>query len=67
MDGSMIVQAFDGRERRFRCLGCARVYQMACENGLLDQVLPQPVPKPKCFSEGMLGPGETAFFSLGGM
>jgi heavy metal translocating P-type ATPase len=66
IDGPPIVRSFDGEEKHFCCEGCARVYTVARENDLLDQVLPKPRPKPK-IEDVFAGPGETAHFSVGGM
>jgi heavy metal translocating P-type ATPase len=62
-----VVQNFDGAEKHFCCQGCARVYQVAYENGMLDQVLPQLQPKRPAFADVILDPGQTAYFSLDGM
>jgi heavy metal translocating P-type ATPase len=66
IDGPPVVRSFDGEEKHFCCEGCARVYTVARENDLLDQVLPKPQPKPK-MRDLFAGPGETAHFSVGGM
>jgi Cu2+-exporting ATPase len=62
-----VTQTFDGDEKRFCCRGCARVYQVAHENGLLDQVLARPQAKSPGFAELVFQPGETAYFALGEM
>jgi heavy metal translocating P-type ATPase len=62
-----VVQILDGEEKRFCCEGCARVYQVAHESGLLDQVLPSFQPKRPALTELILEPGQTAYFSLEGM
>jgi heavy metal translocating P-type ATPase len=62
-----VVKNFDGAEKHFCCQGCARVYQVAYENGILDQVLPRPQPKRSAFTDVILDPGQTAYFSLDGM
>ncbi|MCB2178282.1 heavy metal translocating P-type ATPase [bacterium] len=59
-----VVKVFDGEEKHFCCQGCARVYQAAYENEMLDQVL-GPSSRPKIKSEA--GPGESAHFSIQGM
>jgi heavy metal translocating P-type ATPase len=66
IDGPPIVRSFDGEEKHFCCEGCARVYTVARENDLLDQVLPKPRPKAKT-RDLFAGPGATAHFSVGGM
>jgi heavy metal translocating P-type ATPase len=67
IDGPPVVRTFDGEEKHFCCEGCARVYEVAYENGMLDQVLAKPQPKRPPFKDLVLKPGETAHFSLGGM
>jgi heavy metal translocating P-type ATPase len=54
----------DGQEKHFCCQGCARVYQVAHQNGLLDQVL---APKVKPRRDQIFAPGERAYFSIQGM
>jgi heavy metal translocating P-type ATPase len=66
IDGPPVVRSFDGEEKRFCCEGCARVYTVARENDMLDQVLPRPQPKPR-IKDVFVGPGQTAHFSVGGM
>jgi heavy metal translocating P-type ATPase len=67
IEGLPVTQTFDGEEKHFCCQGCARVYQVAHENQLLDQVLPRPQPKRSAFTDVILDPGQTAYFSLDGM
>jgi heavy metal translocating P-type ATPase len=67
IDGPPVVRTFEGEEKRFCCQGCARVYQVAHENNMLDQVLPKPQPKRPSFTDVILDPGQTAYFSLDGM
>jgi heavy metal translocating P-type ATPase len=62
-----VVEAFDGEDRHFCCLGCARVYHMAYENHMLDQVLPNALPRRLGFTGLFPTPGETAHFSVEGM
>jgi heavy metal translocating P-type ATPase len=61
-----ITQVFDGKEKRFCCQGCARVYQAAYENGLLDQLQGEP-DKSRVRREVAFRPGESAYFSIQGM
>ena len=65
--GSPVLQDFAGEEKHFCCQGCARIYQVAHENNMLDQVLTQPKHKPLKFAEIRFKPGETAYFSIRGM
>jgi heavy metal translocating P-type ATPase len=67
LDGPPVVQAFDGQEKCFCCQGCARVYQVAYENDMLDQALATPQPKRPGFTDLVLSPGQTAYFSLARM
>jgi heavy metal translocating P-type ATPase len=61
-----VVRVFDGEEKHFCCQGCARVYQAAHENGMLDQVLGT-ASRPKVRGEAVLHPGESAHFAIQGM
>ena len=65
--GSPVLQNFGGEEKHFCCQGCARIYQVAHENNMLDQVLTQPKRKPMKFADLRFKPGETAYFSIRGM
>jgi heavy metal translocating P-type ATPase len=56
-----------GEERHFCCEGCARVYEVAHDNEMLDLVLPHPEPKPPAMTDFILDRGETAQFTVGGM
>ncbi len=62
-----VVETFDGEDKHFCCQGCARVYHVAHENHMLDQVLPKAAPKRSSLTDLILTPGETAHFSLEGM
>ncbi len=61
-----VTGTFAGEEKSFCCSGCARVYGLASENGVLDQILGTTAarsrPRPP-----LAGPRETAYFSLKGM
>ncbi|MFL7869395.1 MAG: heavy metal translocating P-type ATPase metal-binding domain-containing protein [Anaerolineales bacterium] len=61
-----VVQEFDGQEKHFCCQGCARVYQAAHENGMLDQVLIAPG-QSRVKRQVVFHPGESAHFSIQGM
>jgi heavy metal translocating P-type ATPase len=68
IDGPPVKRVFDGVEQLFCCEGCARVYQMAYENDMLDEVLPKPATKRPGFTDLVLTTGgESAYFALGGM
>jgi heavy metal translocating P-type ATPase len=62
-----VVDVIEGEEKHFCCQGCARVYRVAAENGMLDQVLPKPRPPRMLPKGGMLEHGKTAYFSVKGM
>jgi heavy metal translocating P-type ATPase len=61
-----VVQAFNDVEKHFCCQGCARVYQAAYENGMLDQVVTQKGTV-KTRRKAILPSGESAHFSIQGM
>lgn len=62
-----MARTFDGEGKHFCCQGCARVYQVAYENNMLDQVLARRPRKRSGSTEVLFRPGETAYFSVGGM
>jgi len=66
ISGAPVIQISDRDEKRFCCQGCARVYQAAYENGMLDQVLASASP-PKVQRRAHLRSGESAHFSIEGM
>ncbi len=66
--GEPVVRTFDGEEKHFCCQGCARVYQAAYDNHILDQVIAKPAASRSSFTNLVLAPrGESAYFSLEGM
>lgn len=62
-----VIKTIGGEEKNFCCQGCARVYQAAYENGMLDQVVTKPEKKEKSIGEGIFQPGESTHFSIQGM
>jgi Cu+-exporting ATPase len=66
-DGRPVVQSFAGEEKAFCCQGCARVYELALENDMLDAVLGQQQPRRAGLRQAVLDPGQTLRFSLEGM
>ncbi len=67
IEGPPVVQTFDGQEKHFCCPGCARVYDVAHQAGMLDQVLAHPAPaRPRAAPAGREA-GETAYFTVRGM
>jgi heavy metal translocating P-type ATPase len=67
IDGKPIVREFDGEEKLFCCQGCERVYDIAREQGMLDQVISRPEVKHENIRDLVFDPGETEYFSLQGM
>jgi P-type Cu+ transporter len=61
-----VVRAVAAEEKRFCCEGCARVYELAYENGLLDQILGRTAVRVRPLAAAA-GPGETAYFAISGM
>jgi len=67
ISSTQVFRTFDDQEKHFCCQGCARVYQAAYDNGLLDQVL-RPITAPvKLRAKAVFTPGEKAYFSIQGM
>jgi len=63
-----IEREVQGQSYHFCCQGCARVYEVASENDLLEQVLPQfDQPTGSKIKELVRKPAESAFFSIEGM
>lgn len=62
-----VVMTFEGEEKHFCCQGCARVYEVAYENHMLDQVLGRNETKKTTSLQEAFKPGETAYFNLKGM
>jgi heavy metal translocating P-type ATPase len=65
--GAPIIKSFEGEDKQFCCQGCARVYQAAYDNDMLDQVVTQPRQKEKAKGEGLFQPGESKHFAIQGM
>ncbi len=63
---SPIVAVVEGADKSFCCEGCRRVYQVAADNHMLEDVLPATRPRQRSLDVA-LGRGETAYFSLDGM
>lgn len=61
-----ILQVFDGEGKHFCCKGCARVYQAAYENGMLDQVV-QKESEPHQNQINPFAKTESTYFNLDGM
>ncbi|MEJ2301816.1 MAG: heavy metal translocating P-type ATPase metal-binding domain-containing protein [Anaerolineales bacterium] len=67
IDGAPVVADFDGQEKHFCCKGCARVYEIARDNDMLDQVVVRPEKRRESIKDLVFEPGETAYFSVQGM
>jgi Cu2+-exporting ATPase len=67
IDSKPIGRAYDGAEKHFCCQGCARVYDIAHEQGMLEQVTASSQPKRESIHDLVFDPGETAYFSVQGM
>jgi heavy metal translocating P-type ATPase len=69
IDGEPVTREIDGEEKHFCCQGCARVYQVAHDQGMLEQVLPdaESRSKQKQRRPESRGPGEAASFTVDGM
>jgi Cu+-exporting ATPase len=67
IDGPPVTRDFDGKEKHFCCQGCARVYTIAQENNMLDQVVARPEKRRESIKDLVFDPGETAYFSVQGM
>lgn len=65
--GAPVKMRFDGEEKDFCCQGCERVYQVAFENNMLEQVLAKPVPKKSHSIQNTLKAENTAYFHIKGM
>jgi len=64
--GAPVAQIIQGDEHHFCCQGCARVYQAAAQNDMLDQVLGSQGTKSEQ-KKTIFPIGESAFFSIQGM
>ncbi|MEJ2210481.1 MAG: heavy metal translocating P-type ATPase [Anaerolineae bacterium] len=77
IDGSPLIRRFDSddgdgqgqttTEKHFCCEGCARVYEVARENDMLDQVVAKEKGKGPGLTDLVLNRGESAHFSVKGM
>jgi heavy metal translocating P-type ATPase len=67
IEGKPVVRKFDGEEKHFCCEGCARVYEVARENNMLDEVLPRPHDAGPRLTDTLLDRGQTSSFSVDGM
>jgi heavy metal translocating P-type ATPase len=65
--GKPVVQAFNDEEKHFCCQGCARVYQAAYENGMLDQVIRENESKQRNVPINPFDKTDSTYFNLDGM
>ncbi len=70
-----VIRLIEGEETRFCCEGCARVYEVARDSGLLEQVLASAQPAGRKMAASQAPPArptllqhrESAFFDIEGM
>ena len=65
--GAPVVAEIGGEEKHFCCQGCARVYQAAYENDMLNQVVGKPQQTGRAKGAGLFQPGESTHFAIQGM
>jgi heavy metal translocating P-type ATPase len=65
--GRPVERTIDGEEKRFCCEGCARVYEVAHDNEMLDQVLPRQEPEHQSMTDVFFERGESVRFKVDGM
>ena len=73
--GHPVVGRFDDEEKHFCCQGCARVYEIAHDKGMLDQIKPsvggqkrgRTTHKQPSLTKLVYAPASTAHFELHGM
>ncbi len=62
-----MARIYDSEEKHFCCEGCARVYDQAHENQLVDQITEDRKKAPQMFNNFVLDHSETAQLSVKGM
>ena len=63
-----VLKMIDGEQRQFCCDGCARVYEVARDSGMLEDVLRSARGRTKSDARpSFLQPRESAFFDIDGM
>lgn len=67
LKGQPVVRHFDGDEKHFCCEGCARAYDKARQEDMLDKVQAEAQPRRSGFTDLILDRGETSYFSIDGM
>ncbi len=65
--GAPVTRTIGGKDVQFDTDGCARIYEVADAQGILDQVLSAAEPKRAGALERLRTPHATAFIDLGGM
>ena len=66
IEGQPVVQTIGGEEKHFCCPGCARTYQQAYENDLLDKVVTR-TEKKTPISQTIFSHDENTRFTIDGM
>ncbi|MGD8404377.1 MAG: cation-translocating P-type ATPase [Anaerolineales bacterium] len=64
--GQPVVQNIDGEEKKFCCGGCARAYQQASENDMLEKVKPKHE-KRTSLAQDIFSADENTHFTIDGM
>jgi len=67
ISGAPVIRTYDGQEKHFCCDGCARVYDKAHENEMLDQIVEEQKPARQKITDLVLDRGEAAQLSVKGM
>ncbi|NPV08566.1 MAG: cation-translocating P-type ATPase [Anaerolineae bacterium] len=67
IEGSPVVRELNGVEEHFDSQGCARVYEVAQANDMLDQVLADPTSEPALRPAPLQGHERSAHFTVQGM
>ena len=66
IEGQPVVRNINGEEKHFCCEGCARAYQQAYENDMLDKVKPKQEKKTSLAGD-IFSKGEDTHFTIDGM
>jgi heavy metal translocating P-type ATPase len=66
IEGQPVVRNINGEEKHFCCEGCARAYQQAYENDMLDKVKPRQEKK-SSLTQDIFSQDEDAHFTVDGM
>ena len=66
IEGQPVIQNINGEEKMFCCRGCARAYQQAYENDMLDKVKPKHEKKTS-LAQDIFSTDEDTHFTIDGM